>query len=118
MIVVGDAAVPPYGRLAPVISAFRGDARYTVLETRNPPELGIEAVSVTITGPCSIADIEKRFTLPADLAFDRRNRSTVDLVDEGIGVTFRAPRFGWLQGWRALEGAPQRDSTTGDHTHH
>jgi hypothetical protein len=118
MIVVPDVIVDGYGRLLPVISAFRGDSRYSVLEAKNASHLGIEAVSVTITGPASVSDIEARFTLPLDLAFDRRNRSTVWLVDDGIGVTFRAPRFGILQGWRALEGEPTADTTAGDHTRH
>ena len=118
MIVVADETVEGYGRLLPVIDAFRRDGRYSVLETRNAPNLGIEAVSVTITGPTSVSDVEARFTLPADLAFERRNRSTVWLVDDGIGVTFRAPRFGILQGWRALEGEPSADTTAGNHTRH
>ena len=106
MIVVPDVIVEGYGRLLPVISAFRGDDRYEVLDTVNPPEVAAtlgEARSVTISGPCSTADLERRFSLPPGLAFDRQSTSRAWLVDGAIGITFRERRWRWLDGWRALE---------------
>jgi hypothetical protein len=121
MIVVPDVVVDGYARLLPVIEAFRADARYTVIETANRPNIAYyrrEAISVSITGPSSIDDIEKRFVLPADLAFNRENRHTVHLWEEGIGITFQPPSSKWWQGWRAWEGYPRGDETAGDHTVH
>ena len=121
MIVVPDVAVEGYGRLLPVIEAFRADTRYVVIETVNSPSIASalrEAVSVDISGPTSIRDIEKRFVLPADLAFERVNKSTVSLVDEQIGIGFHPPRSRWWSGWRAWEGDPKPDAMAGDHTVH
>ena len=121
MIVVPDAPVEVYGRLLPVIEAFRADARYTVIETVNAPNVAYylrEAVSVEISGRTTIADIEKRFVLPAGLSFNRVNQSIVHLADDGIGISFHPPRSKWWQGWRAWEGEPKPDSMAGDHTVH
>lgn len=121
MIVVPDTVVEGYGRLLPVIEAFRADARYTVAETVNPPSVAAclrEAVSVDVSGPSGISEIEKRFSLPADLAFRRVNASTIYLADDQIGISFHAPRNRWWQGWRAWEGEPRPDTTAGDHTVH
>ena len=121
MIVVPDVVVGDYGRLLPVIEAFRADARYVVIETVNRPNIAYyrrEEISVSIAGPSSIDDIEKRFVLPVDLAFNRENRMIVHLWEQGIGITFHPPRSRWWQGWRAWEGYPRADETTDDHTVH
>ncbi len=106
MIVVPDLAIEGYGRLLPVIQDFRGDDRYEVLDVANRPDVAAtlgEARSVTISGPCSAADLERRFTLPSGLRFERQSATSVWLLDEGIGITFRPRRSRWLDGWRALE---------------
>jgi len=121
MIVIPDLVVEGYGRLLPVIEAFRADSRYTVVETTNRPNIADalrQDTSVSITGPSSIEDVEKRFVLPADLTFNRVNRSTVHLWEPGIGVTIQPPSSKWWQGWRAIEGYPRSDETAGDHTVH
>jgi phage terminase large subunit-like protein len=121
MIEVPDTPVDGYGRLLPIIAAFRGDGRYTVHEVEHTAVMAAtlgESRSITISGPSAIAEIEKRFRLPADLAFQRQNKGLVWLVDGGVGITFRSSRNGILDGWRALEWDSGTDETAGDHSIH
>ena len=63
MIVVPDEAVQGYGRLLPVIEAFRADARYVVVEKVNPPNIAYylrEAISIDVAGRTTVDDIEGR----------------------------------------------------------
>jgi len=103
------SALPEYGRLLRLINYFRLNGQFRVR--------GDASDGIIIEGPTSIAQIEKRFLLPHDLAFHRRNKFSVSLIDGEMRIEFRPKSSIWMT-VGSHEFYDGRDSLTGDHTQH
>lgn len=80
---MSDARSDRYGRLGAMIALLEADKRYKVKESYRPgPAQGKDAdTEVTVFGPVTPDDIERRLPAPADLNFRRWSDDFVVIAD-------------------------------------